>query len=231
MVPTVLSQRDVDVREHDLLGASTGCLETPRGAWPLLVDEAAEVAPYAIELTALSERELPGLVSFLRSDDADLPFRFVSVHAPTKHRRLSEAEMIEALCDLPAWLDAIVVHPDTMEDLGAYAAVGCRLVIENMDARKADGRTAAELERFFAALPEAGFCFDVAHAWQIDPTMSEGQRLLDRYASRLRHVHVSSLAADGHHVPLTDEHEHLFAPLLGRCRDVPWIFEAPLTAR
>jgi hypothetical protein len=226
----VLSQREVDVREHHLLGASTGCLDAPRGSWALLVDEAYAAAPYAVELTALSERELAPLVAFLASD-ADLPFRFVSVHAPTKHRRLSERELIDALCALPAWIDAIVVHPDTMEDVGAYAAIGCRLVLENMDARKTDGRTAAELDRYFAALPEAGFCFDVAHAWQIDPTMAEGQRMLDRFACRLRHLHVSSLAADGHHGPLTDEHEELFAPLLGRCRDVPWILEAPLTAR
>ena len=226
----VLSQREVEVREHHPLGASTGCLEAPRGAWELLVEEALAASPFAVALTALSERELPGLVRFL-DGGAELPFRFVSVHAPTKHRRLTERELIDALRDLPAWLDAIVVHPDVMEDVEAYAAVGCRLVIENMDARKDDGRTAAELERFFDALPEAGFCFDVAHAWQIDPSMAEGQRMLDRYAGRLRHLHVSSLDAGGHHLPLTDEHEELFGPLLGRCRDVPWIFEAPLTAR
>jgi len=227
----VLSQRDVDVREHHLLGASTGCLEAPRGAWELLVEEAVAAAPYAVELTALSERELPGLVRFLADADVELPFRFVSVHAPTKHRRLSEVELVETLRDLPCWLDGIVVHPDTMEDPSAYAAVGRRLVVENMDARKSDGRTADELERVFDALPEAGFCFDVAHAWQVDPTMAEAQRLLDRHARRLRHVHVSSLDADGCHSPLTDGHEELFAPLLARCRDVPWIFEAPLTAR
>jgi hypothetical protein len=100
-----------------------------------------------------------------------------------------------------------------------------------MDARKESGRTAAELEPVFAALPEAGFCFDVAHAWSIDPSMREGQLLLDRFAGRLRHVHVSSLDGAGCHAPLTAEQEKLFAPLLGRCRDVPWIFEAPLAAR
>jgi sugar phosphate isomerase/epimerase len=230
VVPALLTQSIVDVRDHHPLGASTGCLETGRGDWPGLVEEAENTSQYAIELAALSERELPGLVRYLDLDP-DLPFRYVSVHAPTKHRRMSEYELIDALCALPAWLDAIVVHPDVMEDVEAYAAVGCRLVIENMDARKADGRTTAELERFFDALPDAGFCFDVAHAWAIDPSMREGQRMLDRHACRLRQLHVSSLRADGCHIPLTDEHEELFGPLLSRCRDVPWILEAPLTAR
>jgi hypothetical protein len=229
MVPALLAQDAVDVRQHHPLGASTGCLEG-RGNWPQLVDRALTASPFAVELAALSERELPGLVRFL-SWDCELPFRFISVHAPTKHRRMSEAELIDELCSLPAWLDAIVVHPDTMEDVEAYAAVGSRLVIENMDSRKSDGRTAYELERFFDALPDAGFCFDIAHSCSIDESMREGERLLDAYAYRLRHVHLSSLAADGHHIPLTGDHERLFGPLLGRCRDVPWIFEAPLTAR
>jgi hypothetical protein len=43
----------------------------------------------------------------------------------------------------------------------------------------------------------------------------------------LRHVHLSSLSEDLHHVSLTDEDEELFSPVLRRCLDVPWIFEAP----
>jgi hypothetical protein len=41
-------------------------------------------------------------------------------------------------------------------------------------------------------------------------------------------VHVSSLDAAGHHVPLRPADEVAFTPLLRRCRDVPWILEAPL---
>src|SRR4051812_46069709 len=138
----VLSQRAVEVREHHPLGASTGCLEAPRGAWELLVDEALAASPFAVELTALSERELPGLIRFL-ADGPELPFRFVSVHAPTKHRRMTEAELIDALCDLPAWLDAIVVHPDTMEDVGAYRRGGPPPGGGKKDARQESGRAGA----------------------------------------------------------------------------------------
>ena len=52
--------------------------------------------------------------------------------------------------------------------------------------------------------------------------------ILDRFGPRLRQVHLSSLDAQQHHVPLTEKHEAIFAPLLDRCRDVPWILEAPL---
>ena len=79
----------------------------------------------------------------------------------------------------------------------------------------------------FDALPDAGLCFDIAHAWAVDPTMSVGSAILDRFGSRLRQLHISSVDDGQHHIPLTAEHEELFGPLLDRCRDVPWIIEAP----
>jgi sugar phosphate isomerase/epimerase len=120
------------------------------------------------------------------------------------------------------------MHPDTIEDAAPYRLLGRKLVLENMDARKRGGRTAAELAPYFAALPQAGFCFDVAHVASVDPTLAEGERLLDRFGARLRHVHVSSLDEECHHVPLTAADEERFTRLLRRCRDVPWILEAPL---
>ncbi len=76
-------------------------------------------------------------------------------------------------------------------------------------------------------MPEAGLCFDVAHAKSVDETMAEGEAILKRYANRLRHVHVSSLDEGCHHVSLTADDEDLFGSLLESCRDVPWILEAP----
>jgi hypothetical protein len=103
-------------------------------------------------------------------------------------------------------------------------------VIENMDPRKRTGRTGAELQPFLDALPLAGFCFDVAHAAAVDESMDLAHELLDRFGPQLRHLHVSSLDDDLHHVPLTAADSERFAPVLARCRDVPWILEAPLPA-
>ena len=129
---------------------------------------------------------------------------------------------------MPPRVRAIVVHPDVLEDIDAWRPLGRRLVIENMDARKASGQTANQLEELFDALPDAGLCFDIAHAKHVDPSLDEGAAILDRFTARLRHVHLSSLDQDGHHVPLTSEDEMLYPDLLERCRDVPWILEAPL---
>ncbi|HVS99270.1 MAG TPA: hypothetical protein VHE08_02010 [Solirubrobacterales bacterium] len=225
MNSVLLADPPMALRHHPV-GASTGYMAEIRGDWDLLVEEACRVSSFAVELAALSEPELPSLVDYLAATPA-LPFRYLSVHAPTKHRALSEQEYVAVLAELPAFVDAIVVHPDQIEDPTLYRPLGARLVVENMDSRKASGRYRDELESLFEALPDAGFCFDIAHAWSIDPDMSVGEDLLDRFACRLRQVHLSSVDEGRGHVPLSAEHEELFAPLLDRCRDVPWLLEAP----
>jgi hypothetical protein len=197
-----------------------------RGDWPRLVREAAAECSFAVELAALSEPELPGLVRYLEAGPS-LPFLYVSVHAPSKQRRIPEVDLVGMLGRLPRSVDAVVVHPDAIGDPSLYRALGRKLAIENMDARKPDGQTVAQLEPLFGELPDAGLCFDVAHAKSVDATMAEGARILDAFGDRLRHVHLSSLDDNCHHVPLTEDDESIFAPLLSRCRDVPWILEAP----
>lgn len=209
--------------DHDQIGMSTGVFASSRGSWPRLVDQAARVSTIAVELSALSGDELPGLVAYLRSEPR-LQFDYVSVHAPVKGIDLSRGYSL--LHELPSRVRSIVVHPDAEIDLDSDRALGSRLTLENMDFRKDTGRVAPELDPFFAALPDAGFCLDIAHAHSIDPSMNAAHELLDRFGGRLRQVHLSSLC-DGHHVPVTEGDESLFAPVLDRCRDVPWILEAP----
>ncbi len=201
-------------------------MEQSRGDWGDQVSRAWAITPFAVELSALSEVELVPLLDYL-SDRPRLPFRYLSVHGPSKGRESDEAELVAQLCDLAGWCDGIVMHPDTMTNVDLYKALGRQLLIENMDARKCSGRTPDELAPLFADLPDAGFCFDIAHAWSIDRSMSVAGELLDMFGGRLRQVHLSSLSDDLHHVSLTEDHEDLFGPALERCVDVPWILEAP----
>jgi sugar phosphate isomerase/epimerase len=206
------------------VGISTGVFAGARGDWPELVAKACRISTFAVELSALSGDELPGLIAYLR-EKPQMPFRYVSVHAPVKNREPDESATIGMLDGLPLWVRSVVAHPDALSDIVRYRALGTRLVLENMDDRKITGRVADEMESFFDELPDAGFCLDVAHVRSIDPTMNAAHELLDRFRSRLRHVHLSSLY-QGRHVPLTDDDEALFAEVLDRCRDVPWILEA-----
>jgi len=218
----------IDVAGHHPLGASTGALGRGHD-WPRLVRAACAVSPHAVELAAHDAAELAGLVAYLGGRPR-LPFRHLSVHAPIKGSLGTDAERVAALEALPCGVRTLIAHPDLVVDPAPWRSLGRRLVLENMDDRKATGRTADELEVLFAALPDAGFCLDVAHAHTVDPSMGVADDLLDRFRGRLREVHLSSIRA-GAHTTLTPEDEILFGPVLARCRDVPWILEAPPPAR
>jgi hypothetical protein len=211
---------------ESLVGPSNGYMVGARGDWPRLMAAAETCSLDVVELSALSAHELPGLLRFL-ADAGSLPFGHVSVHGPSKGWDGTPAALATVLCSIPAFVDGIVMHPETLADVAAFADLGGRLRLENMDTRKDDARTVAELARYFEALPEARFCFDVAHAQLHDPDMGLAHKLLDAFADRLAEVHVSSIEPDGEHVPLQAADAEAFLPVLERCVGVPWVLEAP----
>ncbi len=207
------------------VGASTGYMESLRGSWPDLVEEARRFSGEAVELSALSAAELPALLDYLTRCGAPA-FPYVSIHGPAKGWSASAAELARVLGGLARATRGVVMHPDTLAEPEAFAPLGASLLLENMDPRKGDARTVEELARYYDLLPEAGLCLDVAHVLLVDPTMRLAHDLLDAYGDRLREVHVSSILGDGTHVPLTLEDCDRFHDVLVRCRGVPWILEA-----
>jgi hypothetical protein len=178
------------------IGFSTGALALgnfERGL-EMLRGRAIEV----VELSALREPELEPLAS--KAADLRLAqFRYVAVHAPSRIERSHETVVVEQLRGLAARDWPIVLHPDAVHDWALWRQLGALLLVENMDRRKAAGRTADNLEAVFERVPEAGFCFDVGHARQCDTSMTEAYLILKRFGDRLRQVHLSEVTTRSTH--------------------------------
>ncbi len=156
----------------------------------------------AVELSALRESELPGLMSSL--DELDLGmFHHISIHAPSRLSAMKESEMAELLwpCIDRKW--PVVLHPDAIGDHGCWREFGSLACLENMDNRKPSGRTAEELAPHFQLLPDASFCLDLGHAQQVDSTLSGARKMLREYRDRLVQLHLSELDVEAHHRPLS----------------------------
>ncbi len=209
-------------------GVSTGFMEANRDDWATLLRDAACTSTAAVELSALSGPELEPLACVLSDPRPLEAFAFISIHAPAKRWPGSASDLADRLRELPAIAKGFVLHPEALPGLEAFSVLGNRLWLENMDRRKQDARSVAELTRCFARVPEARWCFDIAHAAQLDPSMVLAHELLDAFGERLAEVHLSSIRANGTHVPLCASDASAFEPVLARCAEVPWILEAPL---
>jgi hypothetical protein len=181
----------------------------------------------AVELSALRLAELGPLLAALPSLDL-ARFDYVSVHAPSRFTAEEEGPLAEALAAFVPLGYPIVLHPDTLHDLSLWAKLGRGIAIENMDRRKARGRTVDELRSVFDHLPEASFCFDVGHAHQVDRTMNDAWLLLRDLGDRLVQVHVSAVSTHGRHEPLCRPAVHAFRRVADLIPPhVPLLVEAP----
>jgi hypothetical protein len=158
----------------------------------------------AVELSALRQDELVPLVEQL--DQLDLsPFEYISFHAPSAVEQSFEPLALELLLQVAARKWPIIVHPNAMYNPSEWRRLGNCLCMENMDKRKPIGQTAKDLAEIFEAVPDASFCFDIGHARQVDPTMSEASAILHRFRDRIRQLHVSEVNTQSKHDPLSFE--------------------------
>jgi hypothetical protein len=203
------------------VGFSTGALA--RGDFRRAIALLEGVDAPAIELSALRLAELGPLMAAASSLAIELgPHHFDA----DEERAVAHALM--ALVPL-GW--PIVLHPDTIHDYGPWRPFGAQLVIENMDKRKPHGRHVEEMRRVFAELPEAGFCFDLGHARQIDRTMSEAYFLVTELGARLRQLHVSEVNTRCRHDPLSRSAVAAFQKVARWIPDdVPVILETPVAS-
>jgi hypothetical protein len=206
------------------IGFSTGALA--RGDVQSGLEMLRGKAANAVELSALRQNELPGLVLLI--DGLDLEqFDYVSVHAPSALEPEYENTAVELLARVQERGWPIIIHPDAMHNPRAWARFGELLYIENMDIRKPVGQTASHLADIFAELPEASLCFDLGHARQVDPTMTEAAQILLLFGERLRQLHVSEVNAQSKHDPLSLEAVMAFRRVASLIpHDVPIILES-----
>jgi hypothetical protein len=182
----------------------------------------------AIELSALRQNELIPLLDALPTLDLS-EFNYISIHAPSQFEPELEAALWQRLSD-ETWREwPIVVHPDTLYDFSLWRELGSAICVENMDKRKPVGRSARELSSIFKQLPEASLCFDIGHARQYDPTMTEAYLILREFGERLRQVHVSEVNTSSRHDPLSYASILAFQAVAHLIpKHVPLILETPV---
>ncbi len=205
------------------VGFSTGALARSdfRSALLRLRDLGLEV----VELSALRIEELSPLLEALPTLDLR-SFRFISIHAPSRFEKSAEEIVVKELNSRASEFP-VVVHSDVLFTPDLWRHLGRRLLIENMDKRKPGGRTAMELRRLFDELPESLLCFDIGHARQVDPSMTEAVLILREFKDRLAEVHISEVNTSSRHDPISTSALQAFRSVAGYIPEhIPIIVES-----
>jgi len=210
-------------------GIATGAFVEERDDWDAALNRAAAEGWRAIELTAITEERFDALERLLKhKEDACSAFERATIHAPVGFDAPVHEIVGRLACVKPAF--DVILHPDVYADEPAVVALGTRAVFENMDVQKSFGRDVTDLRVVFDRWRDAGFCLDVAHVWTNDRSLALAHDFLDAFDDRLRQLHVSGIEPDGTHRPTSHADLEAYAPLLERCRHVPWLLEAELVA-
>lgn len=157
----------------------------------------------AIELSALRRFELDPLAAAVKSLDLS-KYSYVSVHAPSRFEADDEMQVVKLLEVFASNEWPIVLHPDAIHDYSLWRHFGKLLLVENMDKRKSFGRSCLELDIIFDNLPDARFCFDIAHSRQFDCTMNEALITLDKYNSIITQIHISEVDQSCRHNKISE---------------------------
>jgi sugar phosphate isomerase/epimerase len=205
------------------IGFSTGAVA--KGDFREAIRRLQEHGVSAVELSALRLNELKRLTEALA--DLDLSsFDFVSFHAPSRFGPADEPYVVRMVESVAERGVPVVVHPDVIFTDRRWAQLGGSLLIENMDKRKDIGRTAADLSALFDRFPAARFCFDIGHARQVDPTMTEARLILEAVGHRLAEVHMSEVNTASRHDPMSNYAIAAFSSIAGLIPDhIPVILE------
>ncbi len=126
-------------------------------------------------------------------------FSYVSFHAPSAFSESAEKHVVELLDRVFKRGWNIIVHPDVIRKPELWRHFGSKLLLENMDRRKTVARTADELITWFDDLPEARLCLDLAHARQLDTTLSVLTEIVYKFHSKIGEIHISELDSNCAH--------------------------------
>ena len=209
----------------DRYGFSTGALE--KGDYRSALAWMLQNKVHCVELSALRYAELEPLVNDIDQLPLDT-FTYVSFHAPSSFSHDQEERVVHLLERVAKKNWNIVVHPDVIFRPKLWTRFGDQLLLENMDRRKTVGRTVRELEGLFAQLPEARMCLDVAHARQLDTTLTLLRSLASTFEGRIAEVHMSELDSRCQHRPLSEGAVTDYQQLASWLQDVPVIIESVL---
>lgn len=116
-------------------------------------------------------------------------FEFISFHtsySTKNHKLLDEVQKFHNKLQF----DAIVIHPDKIENWNDLKSYDMPFCIENMDATKRIGKTLKSMKEIMSK-SDYKMTLDINHCYGNDPTLKLAEDLWNEFKDRINHFHLS----------------------------------------
>jgi len=163
--------------------------------------------------------------------DADIfsSFKRASLHLPgaLPFRYGKNSKTVELLDRINAeqekfHFNAIILHPDAVDDWDIFKKYDLPILVENMDNRKHFGKTTSDLQKVFSRF-DTKICLDVNHIFTNDKSMRLTQDFIQTFFGRISEIHISGYKTL--HDPLFKTRQNFIVDSI-KGLDVPVIIES-----
>jgi hypothetical protein len=129
----------------------------------------------------------------INKDDLD-GFEYISLHAPggpykKDNRTIKFLNRLNEINN-ELKLDQIIFHPDEIEDKSVFNNYSLPIAIENMDWRKASGKSVQGIKKIFEG-NNFGFVLDINHVFTVDKSLNRVNIFYKEFKDKIKEIHLS----------------------------------------
>ena len=141
-----------------------------------------------IQLMCLTEEDILKLITEITASDL-VGFEYVILHAPPIPITANTLELLQRAQNI-FHFQAVVIHPDEIENWEIFARFKLPISIENMDWTRERGKYVDSMQAVFEKI-DARMVLDVNHCYTNDPSMRLAGEMNAEFGDRISQIHVS----------------------------------------
>ena len=141
-----------------------------------------------IQLMCLSDEDISKLITKITVNDL-AGFEYIVLHAPPTAITINTLELLQKAQNI-FHFQAIVIHPNEIENWEMFARFDLPFSIENMDWRQERGKYVDSLQNIFEKI-NAKMTLDVNHCFTNDPSLHLASEMIAEFGDRISQIHLS----------------------------------------
>ncbi|MCC7289644.1 hypothetical protein IT417_00080 [bacterium] len=120
---------------------------------------------------------------------------------------------------------AFIIHPDEVRNWDSLSDIKDKLLVENMDRRKLDGRSVEEVKKYLE-IGDFNMVLDINHTYSHDPSMNLFKKFIENFKPKIKQLHISGFDSYFDHELMYKVKQDVMNEPLKQFKGIPKIIES-----